>query len=194
MFENPIVPLKSDIPCIEYDFSVFCECLLDIIPGSIPQYLSTYSERIKYYASHKNELKPASFPDAYRIYIIDYRLNILFAALDTNGKMSTYFSKYGKYAQREEDYYYGNGEQFGDALIPSFSYDKSSMERFQQSFGFLPIEELSMASALIYDGDDLADRRPLSQYQTQVLIEKYRSKNQVDWEKIIQQEKSLYPF
>lgn len=194
MFEKPIVPLKSEIPCINYDFSVFCECLLDIIPCSLPQYLSTYNERLKYHASLKDSLRPASFPEAYRVYIIDYRLNILFAALDTDGKMPTYFSKYGRHAQNMEDNYYGDGEKFGDALIPSFTYDGNSMKHFLHSFGFLPIEELSMASALVYDGDELSDRRLLSQYQTQVLIEKYRSKNLVDWKSIIQQEKSLYPF
>lgn len=194
MFENPIVPLKSDIPCIEYDFSVFCECLLDIIPVSLPQYLSAYSERIKYYAAHKSEFKPASFSDAYRVYIIDYRLNVLFAAFDTNGKMATYFSKYGKYAHTMEDYYYGDGEKIGDVLIPSFTYDKKSLAHFQHSYGFLPIEELSMASALVYEGDDLSDRRLLSQYQTQVLIQKYRNQNLVDWKAIIQQEKALYHF
>lgn len=194
MSEKINVPLKAEIPCIEYDFSLFCECLLNIIPGEIPKYLSTYDRRLKYYASHKSEFKPASFPAAYRVYIIDYRLNILFAALDTAGKMPTYFSKYGKYAHSMEDYYYGDGEQIGDVLIPSFAYDKHSLERFHHSFGFLPIEEFSMASALVYEEDDLAERRLLSQYQTQVLMEKYRSKNLVDWKSIIQQEKLLYPF
>ncbi|MCM1304598.1 MAG: hypothetical protein NC305_13450 [Lachnospiraceae bacterium] len=194
MFENPIVPLKSDMPCIDYDFSVFCDCMLGIIPCELPQYLSSYSERLKYYASLKDRLRPVSFPDAYRVYIIDYRLNVLFAALDASGKMATYFSKYGKYAHDLEYYYYGDGEKFGDVLIPSFAYDKNSMKRFLQSFGFLPIEELSMASALIFDGDELSDRRLLSQYQTQVLMEKYRNRNLVDWKNIIQQETASHPF
>lgn len=194
MNENSIVPLKSDIPCIEYDLSVFCKCLLDIIPAPIPKYLSKYSEKLHYYASRINDLKPSSFPEAYRAYIIDYRLNILFAALDTTGKMSTYFSKYGRFAPTIEDNYYGDGEKIGDALLPSFTYDANSLKRFLRSYGFLPVEELSMASALVYEEDELVERRLLSQYQTQLLMEKYRRQNLVDWKTLIQQEKDLYPF
>lgn len=44
-----------------------------------------------------------------------------------------------------------------------------------------------MASALVFVGDHIDERRCLSQFQTQVLMQRYRSKNFVDWKEIVKQ-------
>ena len=76
------VPLKQDLPCLKYDVSCYCELLLSVLPCSLPDYLSTFEKCLRRLARQKKSLKPTSFPTGYRVYIIDYRLNILFASLD----------------------------------------------------------------------------------------------------------------
>lgn len=73
------VPLKQDLPCLKYDVSCYCELLLSVLPCSLPDYLSTFEKCLRRLARQKKSLKPTSFPTEYRVYIIDYRLNILFA-------------------------------------------------------------------------------------------------------------------
>ena len=197
-FENYIpeydIPLKSVLPCLEYDVAVFCDCLKWIIPMPLPKYLRKFSECLIYYSNRVDELKPDTFPEAYRVYIMDYRLNILFAALDTTGKIATYFSKYGKYAHDIEDYCYGDGELIGDAIFPQMSYDSKSLLSFEKRYGFMPVDELSMASALVFQNEELLERRQISQFQTALLMEKFRSKNLIDWKSLVSRAKEDFGF
>ena len=181
------VPLKQDLPCLKYDVSCYCELLLSVLPCSLPDYLSTFEKCLRRLARQKKSLKPTSFPTEYRVYIIDYRLNILFASLDPDGRIATSFSKYPCNSKTMEDYYYGDGEFIGGSMLPGDPYDNTSMINFSSKYGFLPVEELSMASALVFVGDHIDERRCLSQFQTQVLMQRYRSKNFVDWKEIVKQ-------
>ena len=74
-----------------------------------------------------------------------------------------------------------------EAVCSRRPYDNTSMINFSSKYGFLPVEELSMASALVFVGDHIDERRCLSQFQTQVLMQRYRSKNFVDWKEIVKQ-------
>lgn len=179
------IPLKQPLPCLEYDVSCYCDLLLSIFPCPLPEYLETYEECLRHHANRRKQVTPSEFSNDLRIYIIDYRLNILFAALDSDGKIATGFSKYACQSSILEDYCYGDGEYIGGSLLPGEHYDTHSMADFSIKYGFLPIEELSMATALIFVGNHLDDRRPLSQFQTQVLMHRYRTKNLVDWNTII---------
>lgn len=188
------LPLKSEIPCLEYDYAAFCKALSESLPPSLPAYLESYQKRLFYYAGSVHKLLPSSFPKAYRVYIIDCRLNILFAALDPTGKMATYFSKYGHASHTMEDYYFGDGSTPDAQKLsgPGFTYDFKQMAAFSKKYGFLPIEEMSLASAVIYNGPDIAERRLLSQYQVQLLSEKFHGKNLVDWRMLINRTQSSF--
>lgn len=188
------IPLKQELPCLEYDIAVYCDCLKSVISLPFPKYLSNYSECVNYHAKRIKTLKPKVFPDSYRVYIVDYRLNILFATLDLNGKIATYFSKYGKFGHDIEDYYYGDGEYIGDVTLSNFQHNNQQIKIFSSKYGFLPIEEFSMAAALVYDGAELVERRSLSQFQTILLMEKYKSKNLVDWKAIVSGVKNDFDY
>lgn len=74
------------------------------------------------------------------------------------------------------------------------SYNVEEMLNFMLNYGFLPVEEIAAPAALVYDHDQLVERRILSQYQLCLLMEKFRSKNLVDWNRLIQDAQKLYPF
>lgn len=179
------IPTKEPLPCLEYDIACYCKLLLSTFPCKLPNYLESYEKCLKHNAKRLKQSKPSSFPNEFRIYLVDYRLNILFAALDPDGKIATGFSKYSCQSSIPEDYYYGNGEFIGGSLLPGEPYDAFSMSGFSSKYDFLPIEELSMASSLIFVGEHLDDRRPLSQFQTQVLMHRYRTKNLINWNAIV---------
>ena len=179
------VPLKQPLPCLEYDICLYCKLLLEMISVPFPEYLRDYEECLRYHADRLNQVTPSEFSNELRVYIMDYRLNVLFAALDSDGKIATAFSKYPCNSTIPEDYYYGDGEYIGGSLYPGQRYDTRSMLNFSLKYGFLPIEELSMSTTLVFYGDHLDDRRPLSQFQTQVLMQRYRTKNLVDWNAIV---------
>lgn len=187
------LPLKQPLPCFHYDLAVYCDCLKKVISAPIPSYLEELSNLVDSYAKQIKKCKPKEFPEAYRVYLVDYRLNFLFAAYDVTGEIATYFSKYGKFAHRITDAYYGDGELIGD-VPPMGSYNVEEMLNFMLNYGFLPVEEIAAPAALVYDHDQLVERRILSQYQLCLLMEKFRSKNLVDWNRLIQDAQKLYPF
>lgn len=186
-------PTKQPLPCLEYDLAYYSNVLLSKLPCALPEYLSQYEKLLKSNAQHMEELKPTEFPDAIRVYLFDYRLNPLFAALDPDGKIATGFSKFSRQSSIPEDYYYGNGEFIGGDMLPSAPYDTQSLSRFSGTYGFLPIEELSMSASAIFVGEHLDDLHPLSQFQTQVLMQRYRSKNLIDWKTIIKSLSHEFP-
>lgn len=186
------LPLKEPLPCFHYDLALYCDCLKQVIAAPMPLYLRELSERVDAYAAQVKKCKPKVFPEPYRVYLVDYRLNFLFAALDETGKIATYFSKYGKSAHKLTDAYYGDGSLIG-GFLPGGTYDLPEMLNFTLNYGFLPVEELAAPAALVYDNDQLVERRILSQYQLCLLLEKFRSKNLVDWKRLIQDAKDYYP-
>lgn len=187
------LPLKQALPCFHYDLAVYCDCLKQVISVPMPSYLKELSDLVDAYAKQAKKCRPKEFPAAYRVYLVDYRLNFLFAAYDKTGKIATCFSKYGKFAHRLTDAYYGDGELIGD-VPPMGTYDAEEMMGFMVHYGFLPVEELAAPAALVYDYDQLVERRILSQYQLCLLMEKFRSKNLIDWKYLIRKEQELYPY
>ncbi|RKJ33394.1 hypothetical protein D7X33_39155 [Butyricicoccus sp. 1XD8-22] len=194
------IPLKQPLPCLHYDFATYCSCLKQIIPAPLPEYLLDLSDVLEDYSKQIKRCRPKSFPKEYRIYLIDYRLNILFAALDSTGNMANSFSRFGKEAYRITDCYYGDGELIGDFHAykedgeVKFSYNSSEMLSFVVKYGFLPIEELAAPTAMIFAGEDLLECRSLSQYQLCLLLEQFRSKNLLDWKQLIKDAKSYYGY
>lgn len=183
--------LKQPIPCIHYDLALYCDCLKKAITAPLPPYLIEISDFIDNCAKAIKKCKPSEFPEPYRVYLVDYRLNFLFAAFDSTGEISTFFSKYGKKAHRITDAYYGDGSLIGD-VMPGETYDLEEMLDFSGRYGFLPVEELAAPSALIYDNDQLVEKRLLSQYQLCLLMEKFSSENLIDWNPRIQDAEELY--
>lgn len=185
------VPSKKEIPCLHYDIALYCKTLKQTIPFQFPDYLEDFTQKVNSYAKQTKECKPKEFPSAWRTYIIDYRLNILFAALDVTGNIATCFSNYGKYGANTEDYYYGDGSHVGHVFVEqskkgnAFVYDSDEMVSFLNANGFLPLEELSNASALVFGGSKLVEKRLISQYQTALLMEKFRNENLIDWETLV---------
>lgn len=185
------LPFKEPLPCFHYDLALYCECLKQVIAAPMPPYLKELSDRVDAYANQAKKCKPKEFPEPYRVYLVDYRLNFLFAGLDETGKIATCFSKYGKSAHSLTDAYYGDGSLIGD-VFPAGTYNLEEMLNFTHHYGFLPVEELAAPAALVYDNDKLVERRILSQYQLCLLMEKYRSKNLIDWKRLIQDAKEHY--
>lgn len=189
-YPDYILPLKTDIPCLEYDLSCHCEILKNLLPDKFPSDLHTFQKYMNYWASRKKELSSGPFPGPYRIYIIDNRLNILFATVTAEGEIPTFFSKYGKFGtQPEADEYYGDGRAVGDAVIdgnfPETSYNKHSLSVFAEKYGFIPVEDLAMSTMLIFENEEVTDRRLLTQFQAALLMEKFHAKNLVNWKKLI---------
>ena len=104
---------KQTLPCFRYDLAVYCDCLKQVISVPLPPYLEDLSKRLDAYAKQIKRCRPAMFPEAYRVYLVDYRLNFLFAAYDETGEIATYFSKFGTFGHRLTDAYYGDGELIG---------------------------------------------------------------------------------
>ncbi len=187
------LPSKQPLPYFHYDLAVYCDCLKQVIAAPMPPYLQELSDIVDAYAKQIKTCKPKEFPEAYRVYLVDYRLNFLFAAYDTTGSVATCFSKYGKCAHKLTDSYYGDGELIGDVSIMG-TYNFDEMMSFMYNYGFLPVEELAAPAALVYEQDRLVERRILSQYQLCLLMEKFREENLVDWVRLIQDAQEDYPF
>ncbi|WP_317397733.1 hypothetical protein [Anaerotruncus colihominis] len=185
------LPTKVPCPFLRYDLAVYCQMLKESIALPFPSYLGDLYDRIEAYANQVGQCKPEEFPAAYRTYLIDYRLNILFVALDTTGRIATCFSKYGRFGHSITDDYYGDGSLFGDTL-PGQPYKAFEMLPFLKHYGFLPVEELASPVAVVYEGEEIADKRFLSQYQLCLLLEQFRSKNLVNWKSRIGEAKGLY--
>lgn len=187
------LPLKQPLPCFQYDLALYCDCLKQVIVAPIPPCLGTLRERVDDYATQINRCKPKTFPESYRVYLVDYRLNFLFASLDGTGEIATYFSKYGRAAHNLTHAYYGDGSLVGDVPIGG-TYDLKEILNFHMKYGFMPIEELAAPAALVYDQDQLVERVIISQYQLCLLMEKYRQENLVDWKHIIEDAQNRYPY
>ncbi len=179
------IPLKHEINCLNYDIALYCKSLIDCLHDIFPDYLKIYKSKIHSYANNLQEYKPEHFPLGYRVYIIDNRLNIIFAGLDKSGKMSTFFSYYSKYEHNIEDYHFGDGEKLEEKINGFTDYNSKGLKQFSESYGFMPIEELSMLNVLICNEDEIKEQRLISTFQTMILLEKYRTKNEIDWKQII---------
>lgn len=184
------IPLKTDFPCLEYDFLCYCDLMRNLFPFPLPDYLKEYDHFLNQHATAFKSCEIPTFPDGYRTYIIDSRFNILFAALDTTGIIATWFSKYGRRGHLLSDYCYGDGSLCGDAH-PTQGYYPAEIAYFSKNYGFIPVEEFSMSAAFVLKDKTVEERVFLSQYQTTLLIEKFRSKNVIEWKFLINEASSL---
>lgn len=112
----------------------------------------------------------------------------MFAGLDTTGEIATFFSKFSRRGNEIEDWYCGDGEVIGGAVIfdgsNGFIYDKKSIKKFYNEYKFVPLEELSSAAVAIFDDDGLVEYLMLSQLQTTLLLQRYSNENLVDFKKL----------
>lgn len=151
-----------------------------IIRFPVPDFLKDFDARISSYAKQIERARPRTFPTEDRIYIIDYRLNILFASPDLTGDMTNFFFAYGQAGHNEQDFYCDSSAF--TASPPGILHDKREMVDFLMDYCFLPIEELFSTVAVIFFEAELAKIKPLSQLQTVILMERYRPENLVNWE------------
>lgn len=47
---NYDIPLKSELPCLEYDIAVYCDCLKKVISVPFPEYLHEFNECVEYHS------------------------------------------------------------------------------------------------------------------------------------------------
>ncbi|MFI3230261.1 MAG: hypothetical protein R3Y29_01750 [bacterium] len=178
------IPLKKEIPYLKYDFSRYCAKLKEGFIVELPEYLRSFNESLNYNISQLSKNIPKEPPSGYRIYIIDYRLNILFATIDPTGKIPTFCLAYSKQYHDITDYLFGNGRT-GKIPISYIECDEFQLDKFKNTFGYLPIEELCTNFVAIFDAENLTELRYLTPYQTQFLLEKYKTKNYIDWKQIV---------
>lgn len=181
---NYYLPLKEELPSLKYDIATYCHCLSSIVKDYFPPYLDHLKERIETYASLRSNLKPKNIDPSLRIYIFDHRLNIPLVLLDNTGKIADFCYQASRYRRTYDEYYYGDGESFGPC-IPGDEWDKNFLLSFIDEYGFTPMEELAMPSLVIFKGYEIDERRPLSTWQVNLLLMKYRTKNLVDWKELI---------
>jgi hypothetical protein len=184
---NYDIPLKDDIPCLEYDFAVFCHMLKENINFPFPSYLEDFSKCVDYYRKRVEQLKPAAFPAGTRVYIIDNRLNFIFASIDSAGTTANFFSQYGKHGRHLEDYTFGDEFHTSHPLVTPMECNRNAFLQIVQTYDTLPIDELNMPSILIYQEDRLEKYRNISIFQACMLMEKFRDQNLVDWDLLVRQ-------
>ena len=61
------IPLKQPLPCLHYDFATYCNCLKQIIPAPLPEYLLDLSDVLEDYSKQIKRCRPKSFPKEYII-------------------------------------------------------------------------------------------------------------------------------
>lgn len=188
IFEHEIF-LKEKSPCFYYDLACYCHYLHEIIRFPVPELLKEFDARLSSYAKQVERARPSAFPNGDRIYIIDYRLNVLFATLDPDGQMTDFFLTYSGHGHDGQDAYCDSRPWTGQPY--GAPYPKYEMVNFLLEYDFLPVEELFHAVTVIFCGEELQEVIPLSQFQTALLMEKYRDKSLLDWEKIIQKAQHL---
>lgn len=191
-------PLKQDLPLLRYDISLYCTQLLKETCNIWPTYLENLHDRVMSYSTQMATLRPRKkeiSPDI-RIYILDHRLNLLFATLDSTGKIATFMSKFcAQYKKYEaEQYYYGDGMDGQSPLEPQdyvingedvYTADPYVLKSFSERYGFVPSELFAAPVLLIFQGASLAEIRRTTVEHCVLLMEKFHSKNLVDLKKIV---------
>lgn len=186
------LPLKQEIPTLHYDIALYCKKFLDSVEH-IPSdfYLETFSEKLHSYASQVSQVKPKTFTEDVRIYIIDCRLNVLFATLDKKGKVANSICHFKKYTCSTEDYHFS--DRIDSAPTPwSPQQDIIFLAKFYSDYGYLPLEPFSHPSLAIFVDDRLEQLDILTQYQVTVLMEKYKRRNLINWKDIVAKLNDFY--
>lgn len=186
------IPFKTEIPCMEYDFAVYCDNLKKVITIPLPFYMEEFKRFLDYYPKQVKKLKPSHFPDGKRIYIVDNRLNFIFATIDTVGTINQFFRHYGKHGFHAEDYTYGDEETAQTPLASLLSYNYDALMEIKMQYDTIPLDEMTLPAILIFDQDRFELHRNISFFQACTLMEKYRSQNYIDWKALVKQLKIDY--
>lgn len=189
---NP--PLKKPLPLFHFDVALYCAMFCDQIKVW-PGYLTDFREKVVAYAKQVKRCQPKeeTISSDVRIYIFDQRLSLLFAALDSTGKIATYISKFSaQYRKYDiERYCYGDGSKIG-AAYPykvngelSFEFDWNELHDFNMEYGFVPIEDFAQPVVTIFQGDALVESRFITLQHCILLLEKFHAQNLVDLKAMI---------
>lgn len=188
------IPFKTTIPCLEYDFAVYCKFLKTCIAIPLPIYMEEFRSFIEYYPKQIKKLKPARFPSGKRIYIMDNRLNFIFATIDKTGNVKRFFYGYARHGLHAEDYTFGS-EDTASTPIETLGYrNYDALMKIRSEYDTLPLDEITMPSILIFDQDRLETHHKISFFQACTLMEKYRAINYIDWPALAAQTKTEYHF
>lgn len=194
--ENYAPPLKKELPLLQYDIALYCSKFCELTDNVWPDYLVNFREKVTSYSKQLKRLKPLKrdIPPDIRIYILDHRLNLLFAALDDTGRMATYFSQFCvQYKHGDiEKHYYGDGakafdehpfQQNGELC---FRPDPQEIYEFNKLYGFVPSELFAAPTVLFFQGIELCRIDSTTMEHCVLLMEKFHSKNIVDIKSILQ--------
>ncbi len=190
-------PLKRELPLLEYDIALYCSEFCKWTEGVWPEYLVDFKEKVLSYSRQLKRLKPQITdisPDI-RIYILDHRLSLLFAALDNSGEMATFITKFCAQYERHdiEACYYGDGGKIADELPCKmngelcFAPDFKELARFNRMYGFVPSEMFACPAVLIFQDEDLAAVYQTTMKHCVLIMDKFHDKNLVDLKSIISQ-------
>lgn len=188
-------PLKRELPLLQYDIALYCSQFCEWTDGVWPEYLHDFKEKTLSYSKQLKRLRPRKkdiSPDI-RIYILDHRLNLLFAALDDTGKMATYISCFCAQYKRHniERHYYGDGSKAFDEYPCKidgqlcFRPDPRQTSAFNNQYGFVPSELFADPVVLFFQEDILTRVDSTTMEHCVLIMEKYHSKNLVDLKTII---------
>lgn len=193
--ENFTPPLKKELPLLHYDIALYCSEFCKAIHNIWPDYLPNFKEQMLSYAAQVKRLKPkiSEISPDIRIYFLDNRLSLLFAALDETGKIATFISKFcAQYEKHNvERYCYGDGNKIGDAYPCkingnfTFEYNWNELQNFNKTYGFVPVDDFSQPVMLIFQNDSLVEQRLITIKHCALLMEKFHSKNLLDLKAIV---------
>lgn len=175
------IPFKTEIPCMEYDFAVYCQKLQTMVSIPLPLYMEEFRSFLDYYPKQIKKLKPKTFPIGKRIYIVDNRLNFIFATIDNNGSTNRFFRHYAQHGRHSEDYTFGDENTATTPLDSPGKRNFNAQLEIRREYDMLPLDELTMPAVLIFDQYSLEMYHPISFFQACSLMEKFRSVNYIDW-------------
>lgn len=187
MYFEYSVPFKKgkEIACFNYDYAFYCDMLYQLFPPYCPDFLENYLEHIRFHSKLLNSMCKPLFPAGYRVYIFDNRCNTLFATIDTTGKICNFFDEYCSLKHHSfSSLYFNNYPNLSKEFYPS-GYNTVNLIRFSRKYNFIPIEELFASFFMFLKEDEMLDFRAISQYQTQILLEKYKKNNYIDWRQLV---------
>lgn len=183
--------LKKPVASFEYDIATYCELLLSIIGKHFPPDLEYLQEEIEKRAAQKEQVRPDKFDDRLRVYVIGPRLDIPFVLVDQEGSIATWCHWFARANFSGEYFTYGNMSNLGP-IFPGQKWNEKLLQKFNEDFGFIPVEELGLPFLLIFNENKLDDRRPLALWQVCFLLSKFRTKNLVDWPNIVKYPRYRY--
>lgn len=171
-------PLKCECPSLEFDItSIIKNLFLGEEYYPFPERLQRIENIINFY----NDLNPvaSSFDTAYRIYILDQRLNLIFACFTNQGDIPQFCDLLSRQYASSECYTFSN-------LTPSNKREADYIMRAVKKLEFTPYDSLNSPTLVIsYDANPIYRLFHLTHYQATLITEKFHEYNMVDWDTIL---------